>query len=104
MLGSFSRRMLRASNHRGLRRGDLGFDYIISNGVADEGSCRMEVEFEHDARTVAFHTPSADIENGANLLAGFAIGQEAEDLPLARAAPEKLNQSKPEFSEREAVG
>jgi len=26
------------------------------------------------------------------------------DLPLARAAPEKLNQSKPEFSEREAVG
>ena len=66
------------------QQGVSSFDDVVSNGVADKGCCRMKVKFKHDASPIKFHGPGTDLENRANLLIGFAISQEIENLAFSR--------------------
>src|SRR5215510_9791125 len=73
---------LRTARRLPIRNGLSHVHDIVPNGVAHEVGHGVKVEFAHDIRSVGLCRLDAQVEGDGNLLAGFTLGEQLNDLAL----------------------
>ena len=63
----------------------LTLDDLVTNGVADQVTHRVQIQLYHDVGPVRLHCLNADVQGVGDFFVGFPLGHQLQDLPLSLA-------------------
>src|SRR5215467_6954528 len=64
---------------------------FIANCISNDTGDGVNAKFQHDARSMSFHSFDADTQGGADLLVASPLGKQLDHFPFSRSQPTERN-------------